>query len=133
MTIRSFLVGIAISTLICFIAWFAVIALSDPAGAGIGGLFLFYFSLFLWLSGFFVLIGFYSRTIFAPQKTPFNVLSNSTRQAIIFALAIDILLILKSMQMLNSINAILLIIFVIFTESYYLSSNHEHIRRNRKN
>ncbi len=133
MTIRSFLVGIAISTLICFIAWFAVIALSDPAGAGIGGLFLFYFSLFLWLSGFLVLIGFYSRTIFAPKKMPFTVLSNSVRQAIIFALAVDILLILKSMRMLNSINIILLAIFVIFTESYYLSSSHEHFRRNRKN
>lgn len=133
MTIRSFLVGIAISTLICFIAWFAVIALSDPSDAGIGGLFLFYFSLFLWLSGFLVLIGFYSRTIFSPQKMPFNVLSNSVRQAIIFALAIDILLILKSIQMLNSVNAILLIIFVVFFEAYYLSSNHEYNRRNRKN
>lgn len=133
MTIRSFLVGIAISTLICFIAWFAAIALSDPAGAGIGGLFLFYFSLFLWLSGFLVLIGFYSRTIFAPKKMPFTILSNSVRQAIIFALAVDILLILKSMRMLNLINIILLAIFVIFTESYYLSSNHERFRRNRKN
>lgn len=133
MTIRSFLVGIAISTLICFIAWFAVIALSDPAGAGIGGLFLFYFSLFLWLSGFLVLIGFYSRTVFAPKKMPFGVLSSSVRQAIIFALAIDILLILKSAQMLNSINAILLVIFIIFTEVYFLNSAHEHFRRNRKN
>lgn len=130
MTIRSFLVGIAISTLICFMAWFAVVSLSDPSGAGIGGLFLFYFSLFLWLSGFFVLAGFYSRTIFSPNKIPFSVLSNSVRQAIIFALAINIILILKSAQMLNSINAILLAISVIFTESYYLSSSHEHYRRN---
>lgn len=119
MTIRSFLVGIAISTLICFLAWFAVIALSDPQGAGTGGLFLFYLSLFLWLSGFFVLLGFYSRTIFSPKTMPFTVLSNSVRQAIIFALAIDVLLVLKSMKMLSSINIILLIIFVVFTESYY--------------
>lgn len=133
MTIRSFLVGIAISTLICFIAWFAVIALSDPAGAGIGGLFLFYLSLFLWLVGFLVLIGFYSRTIFSPKKMPFSVLSNSVRQAIIIALSIDIALILKSMQMMNLINIILLIIFAVFTESYYLSSSHEHTRRDRKN
>lgn len=133
MTIRSFLVGIAISTLICFIAWSAVIALSDPVGAGLGGLFLFYFSLFLWLSGFFVLIGYYSRTIFSPKKMPFGVLSNSVRQAIIVASAIDILLILKSMQMLNLVNLILLIIFVVFTEGYFLSSNHEHLRRDRKN
>lgn len=130
MTIRSFLVGIAISTLICFIAWFAVIALSNPGDAGIGGLFLFYFSLFLWLSGFLVLAGFYSRTFFSPKKIPFNVLSNSLRQAIIFALAVVILLVLKSMEMLNAINVILLVIFVIFTEGYFLSSNHEHLRRN---
>jgi len=133
MTIRSFLVGIAISTLICFIAWFAVIALSNPADAGLGGLFLFYFSLFLWLSGLFISIGFYSRTIFAPKKMPFSVLSNSVRQAIILALAIDILLILRSIKMLNLINALLLIIFVIFIEIYYLNSSHEHLRRNRKN
>lgn len=130
MTIRSFLFGIAISTLICFTAWFAVIALSDPVSAGIGGLFLFYFSLFLWLSGLLVLIGFYSRTIFSPLKMPFNILSNSVRQAVIFALAADILLILKNMRILNSINAILLIIFIISAEIYFLSSNHEHFRRN---
>jgi hypothetical protein len=133
MTIRSFLVGIAISTLICFIAWFAVISLSDPTSSGLGGLFIFYFSLFLWLSGFLVLIGFYARTFLAPKKMPFSVLSNSVRQAIIVALAIHITLILKSMQMLNLINIILLAIFVIFAESYYLNSTHEHIGRNRKN
>ncbi len=124
------MIGIAISTLVCFLAWFAVIALIDPFDIEIGGLFLFYFSLFLWLAGFFVLIGFYFRTFFIPQKTPFGILSNSVRQAIIFALAIDIFLILKSLKMLNATNMILLIIFIIFTESYYLNSTHEHFRRN---
>jgi len=133
MTIRSFLAGIAILTLICFISWFAVIALIEPDSAGIGGLLLFYLSLFLWLAGFMVLAGYYSRIIFSSPKIPFNILSNSVRQAIIFALAVDILLVLKSMQMLNSVNMILLAIFIIFTESYYLNSTHEHFRRDRKN
>lgn len=131
MTIRSFLVGIAISTLICFTAWLAVIALSDPVSAGLGGLVLFYFSLFLWLSGLFILAGFYFRIYFTSAKTPFVILFNSIRQALIFALAVDILLVLKSMRILNIINAAFLIIAIIFTEAYYLNSHHEHYRRNR--
>lgn len=131
MTIRSFLIGIAISTLICFLAWFAMIALSDPLSAGPGGLALFYFSLFLWLSGLLILAGFYLRFFLASPKMPFTMLSNAVRQAIIFALAADIFLIMKSAKILNLINAAFLIIAVIFIEAYYLNSSHEHYRRNR--
>jgi len=131
MTIKTFLVGIAIVTGLCFLAWLAVIMYIDPELAGWVGLILFYFSLFLWLCGFLILFGFYLRHLFSPKMIPYTVLSVSVRQAIILSLAANIFLILKGIKMLNNINGLFLLISVIFIESYFLSLEHEHLRRNR--
>lgn len=122
MTIKTFLAGIAAATVICFAAWFAVVGYIDPDTAGWASLTLFYFSLFLWIGGFFILAGFCLRRIFMPRGAPYALLAAAMRQAILAAAGIDVFLILKSAHMFNWINGTFLAISIIFTEIYFLSS-----------
>lgn len=131
MTIRTFLAGIAAVTLICFASWLSVIIFTDPQEVGWIILTLFYFSLFLWVCGVFILSGFYLRSFLNPHKMPYIIMAIAVRQAILFSLALVVLLVLKGLKILNLINGTLLLISVISVEGYFLSNYDEHIRRNR--
>ncbi len=128
MTIRTFLAGTAGATVICFLAWFAVITAFDPFKAGIIGFILFYFSLFLWLSGVFLLAGFYLRLAAKPGTMPFILITVSGRQAVFLSLFINILLILKGLKMINLFNAGFLSVAIIFLEAYFNSRKYGNLR-----
>jgi hypothetical protein len=133
MTIRTFLSVIAFATLICFFVWLAVGVSVNPYLAGWKEIALFYFSLFLWISGIFILIGFYARYLLKPGALPYGLLATSARQALILAIAVSIFLALKSAHVFNWINGLFLAIAAVFAEGYFLSLNHERSRGNRKN
>ncbi len=57
MTFRSYLLAMAASTLVAWIAWFAILFTIDPAQAGIMGFVLFYVTLGTGLLGALTLLG----------------------------------------------------------------------------
>jgi len=142
MTIKAFLAGTAAATAICFFAWLAIITATDPLKAGIVGFILFYFSLFLWLSGVFLLAGFYLRMAVRPNAIPFTLiavsspvrdksLSGASRQAVFLSLFANALLVLKGLKILNLLNASFLLIAVIFIEAYFSNFDYGNLRRNK--
>lgn len=131
MTIRTFLVGIAAVTLVCLAAWIAEVILIDPYRAGWVSLTLFYFSLFLWVCGALILGIYYVRSVLGDKAMPHVIVATAVRQAILAALALDVILILAGFKMLNWINGSLLVISAVFIESYFLTSYHERTRRDR--
>lgn len=131
MTIKAFLAGTAAATAICFFAWLAIITAIDPLKAGIVGFILFYFSLFLWLSGIFLLAGFYLRMAVRPNAIPFTLIAVSSRQAVFLSLFVNALLVMKGLKMLNLLNASFLLIAVIFIEAYFSNFDYGNLRRNK--
>ncbi|MBU4000057.1 hypothetical protein KKG29_02670 [Patescibacteria group bacterium] len=131
MTIKAFLAGTAAATAICFFAWLAIITATDPLKAGIVGFILFYFSLFLWLSGVFLLAGFYLRMAVRPNAIPFTLIAVSSRQAVFLSLFANALLVLKGLKILNLLNASFLLIAVIFIEAYFSNFDYGNLRRNK--
>lgn len=132
MTIRMFLMGIFVATVICFFVWLAIIIFINPFESGSIILLLFYFSLFLWLVGSIALIVFFIRYFLQPRAIPYAILTMAIRQAIIFAFVAVIILALKGLKALSWANGFFLLIAAIFTEGYFLSNNNEqHSHRNR--
>ncbi len=131
MTIKAFLTGTAAATAICFFAWLAIIRAINPLKAGIAGFILFYFSLFLWLSGVFLLAGFYSRMAVKPNAIPFTLIAVSSRQAVFLSLFASVLLVLKGLKLLNLLNASFLLIAIIFIEAYFSNFDYGNLRRNK--
>ncbi len=125
MTIRTFLSGIAAATAACLLVWLVIVIFASPYESGWIILALFYFSLFLWLAGIFILGGFFARYFLRPKAMPYALLATAIRQAIILALVIDVALLMKGIKSLNWINGILLFAAGIFIESYFLSNNNE--------
>ncbi len=134
MTIRTFLTGIAAGTVACLSVWLVIIFFTSPYESGWIILALFYFSLFLWLSGIFILGGFFVRYFLRPKAMPYAILSIAVRQAIIGAIVVNIFLIMKGLKVLGWINGLFLFAAAIFIESYFLSNNNEQrSHRNREN
>lgn len=131
MTIKAFLAGTAAATAICFFAWLSIVTAIDPAKTGIIGFILFYFSLFLWLSGVFLLAGFYLRMAVRPNAIPFTLIAVSSRQAIFLSLFANALLVMQGLKMLNLLNASFLLIAVIFIEAYFSNFDYGNLRRNK--
>lgn len=122
MTIRTFLAALALATLICVAAWIAIAVSIDPYSASWTSLALFYFSLFLWVCGVLILLGFYIRYLLKPSALPYSLIAVSVRQAIILAIGLDAVLVLKGAHIFNWVNGIFLLFAMIFVESYFLSS-----------
>lgn len=132
MTIRTFLTGIAAATAVCLLVWLAIIVFTSPDESGWIILALFYFSLFLWLAGIFILGGFFARYFLRPKAMPYALLAVAVRQAIILALTMDIMLAMKGVKALGWVNGIFLLAAAIFIEGYFLSNNNEQrLHRNR--
>jgi len=125
MTIRTFLLGIAAGSIACILVWLAIIIFTSPYESGWVILALFYFSLFLWLAGIFILGGFFARYFLRPDAMPYALLAIAIRQAIILAIVAVALLALKGVKALTWVNGIFLVVAAIFIESYFLSNNNE--------
>lgn len=114
MTLKGYLLVMSVLTAICWGIFIFVASLVDPLSTNFIGFGLFYFSLFLALTGTGALIGFLARIISRKKELTFNLVKLAFRQSFLFSLFIISLLILKAYHLFNWLNlALLLIIFTI--------------------
>lgn len=122
MTLKNYLFVMSVLTIVCWGTFFFVASLIDPTITNWLGFVLFYFALFLSLSGTIALIGFIFRFFALKKELAFNLVKTSFRQSFVFSLFIVLLLILKTQGMFNWLNLILLVVIFIILELFLISN-----------
>jgi len=125
MTLKNYLLVMSVLSAFCWGIFLFVGSLVDPTSTNWLGFVLFYLSLFLSLSGIGALIGFIIRFVINKKELAFNLVKISFRQSFLFSLFIIFLLILKSQQLFNWLNLLLLVIIFTILE-LFLSSYKNH-------
>jgi hypothetical protein len=121
MSLRTYIWGIRIITLISLGACIFVIKSVDPDISGLIGKIIFYLSVFFFLSGLFnlILLGLRKKSIVI-ENVSANI-SLSFRQGILLALFCIGLLILQSFRMLVWWDGLLLLLGIFIIELYFVS------------
>lgn len=121
MSLKRYLVFMAIATAICYLMLLLVLFYFDPFQAGIVAVIFFYISLGLSLIGTLSILGLVIRLYATKDKLVFKKVVNSFRQSILFAILILAALFLSSNQLLTWWNLVLLVLAVSVIELYFLS------------
>ncbi len=121
MSLRTYLLGIFISTILCWVAFILIVTNTNPVDSGRIAIFSFFGSLFFGLIGLFTLIGYYLRVWFSKNETIYANIGVAFRQAILFSLCFIILLVLQSIRLLTWWNGLLLVLVIISLEFYFLA------------
>lgn len=122
MTLRNYLIVMSVLTLVCWSIFILMINAIDPTSTNWLGFSLFYFSLFLSLSGTIALVGFVIRFVALKRSLVFYAVANAFRQSFLFALFITIALFLLAADLFTWLNiGLLFIVFIVlelFISSY---------------
>jgi hypothetical protein len=121
MTLKSYLWGIRFSTVLALAGWGLIVYFIDPQKSGILGQILFYLSLFLVLSGLFILILTKIHRKREGAEAQFVYIGMSFRQGILLALLSTILLIFQSLKVLTWWDGLLAVVAIFLAELYFLS------------
>ena len=121
MTLKNYLFVMTALTLACFGIFFFVANTINPFSTNWVGYGLFYFSLFLSLSGFATIIGFLIRFVALKKELAFNLVKVSFRQSFLFSLFFVIALFLKANNLFNWLNLVLLILIFSVLELFLIS------------
>lgn len=119
MTLKVYLWGIRISTILALLAWGAILYYVDPEKTGIFGQVLFYGSLFLALSGIFILFFTWVRRKINKEES-FVYIGMSFRQGVLLALLVVILLVMLSLGILVWWDGLLVVAALFLIELYFL-------------
>ena len=122
MTLKLYLWGMRLLTVLALIFLALVLKFINPQESGIFGLSLFYGSLFVFLSCFFILSLTAIRRNFT-QEIAAEELAISFRQGILIALFAVILLFLQSFRFLVWWDGLLVLAGILVIELYFLSKN----------
>ncbi len=121
MTLSAYIIGIAISTALCWLAWVLTLLNLDPKNTGAWGLVSFFGSLFFALVGSLTIIGFYLRLWFSSNEYYYENITVSFRQALLVTFAFVGLLGLQALKILNIFDGILFVISILLLEFYFLA------------
>jgi hypothetical protein len=121
MSLRTYIIGLVIGTVLCSASWVMTILYVDPSEAKIFGALLFYMSLALGITGLASLIGFYLRILFSQNEVIFAHVTPSFRQGALISLCILILLVLQSFRLLTWWDILLVVLIVSLTEFFFHS------------
>ncbi len=121
MTIRAYLWGMRLSTLVALSCLGLVIYYVDPTRDGLMGQTLFYVSLFFSVTGMATLFLFWLRRLFSKNETAYLNVGISFRQGMLVALAVTAMFVLQSFQFLIWWDAGLVIAAVLLIELWFLS------------
>lgn len=120
MTIKTYLLGMGASTILCFTSWILVVQNIDPTSAQLGGFLIFYFTLFFALTSLFSLLGFYVRRKIFENQIEFRQVETAFRQGMFLSVTFVGLLILQGERRLNIYSAFIFVAFVVVMEFYFL-------------
>lgn len=121
MTLKNYLLVMGVLTAICWGIFIFVAGLVDPSATNLIGFSLFYFSLFLALTGAGALVGFLVRAMTKKKELTFNLVKLAFRQSFLFSLFIVFLLGLKAQHLFNWLNLLLLVIIFTILELFLIS------------
>lgn len=133
MSLKRYLFLMALSTLLCWLAWITVLFYIDPETAGTTGLICFYFSLFFSFLGTFSLLSLGLRLVLQKEKMPFQLVGISLRQALWLAILVTLSLALMGEDLFTWWAAILLVLALLILEAFFLTRSLEYKRRRLKN
>jgi len=121
MTLRSYLWGVRLSTLVVFAAWVVVLMSVDPESSGVIGQILFYVTFFLFFAGLSILLfTFVWRRMTDDMLTVVEV-NMSFRQGILLSLLITILIFFQQLGILIWWAALLVAAGILLIELYFLT------------
>ena len=121
MTLKSYLWGMRLGTLLALAAWGLSVFYTDPEKGGAPIKFIFYFTLFLFLSGVFVLMLSFFRRKMGKDGTVLSDLGMSFREGMLLSLLVIILLVLQSFRFLVWWDGLLAVAGVFLAELYFLT------------
>lgn len=121
MTLKNYLIVMSVVTIMCWAIFALMLNVINPATTNYLGFGLFYFSLFLSLSGTASLVGFIFRFVALRKSLVFQSVRNAFRQSFLFALFIVISLFLLASDLFTWLNVILLLIIFIVLELFISS------------
>jgi len=121
MTVRTYLAGMAASTIFCFVSWALVVIYVDPVTTNLIGIGLFYLSLFFFLAGLFAIMGFYLRRRIFRNETEFIQAETAFRQGVFLSLVFAATLALQNLRTITWWNILLVILGVSLLELYFAS------------
>lgn len=125
MTLRRYLLTMAVTSLLCWVAFVLVLFRVDPSTAGSMGLLLFFVSLFFAIWGTFSLLGFIVRFIFLRNTVPFRYIGTSLRQALWFGILIVMTFFLVSQELLEWWMSLVLVVGLTVLELFFLARSVE--------
>ena len=120
-SLKNYLIGMILSTALCWASWGLVLTRIDPETAGFIGLFIFYLSLLFALVGTLSLIGFAARASFVRTVPVFRHIGVSLRQAVLFGLLVVGSLFLLGNDLFTWWNALFFIAGLTLIESFFLT------------
>ena len=121
MTLRSYLLGMFLSTIICWIAFGLILFYVNPYNTNAVGLVAFYVSLFFASIGTLTLVGFYLRVWFSKNEILFAHVNPSFRQAILLSVILVGSLVLQAFKLLTWWDGALFVLSIVLIEFYFLS------------
>lgn len=122
MTLKKYLMAIAVATAICWTVFLFVASVVNPELTSFSGFFIFYLSLFMAVSGTASLIGFLIRFVALRHELVFYSVKVAYRQSFLFALFVVTTLILLSQNLFNWLNLIMLIAVFLIIEMIMIHS-----------
>lgn len=121
MTLRSYLILMTITTLVCWAAWAYVVFSVNPETTNWLGFVLFYLALFLSLAGSAAIMGFFIRFVALRRELLFRSVKDAFRQSFLFAFLLVASLFLLSQNLFSWLNLIFLIIGLAVLEVFLIS------------
>ncbi|MFA4833659.1 MAG: hypothetical protein WC619_02300 [Patescibacteria group bacterium] len=128
MTLRSYLIIMAITTLVCWAAFIFILATVNPQITNWLGFSLFYLSLFLALSGSAALVGFLVRFVGLRHELAFYSVKTAFRQSFLFAFLIIAVLFLLAYNLFTWLNLFLLVIGLSLLEFFLINYGSRRIK-----
>lgn len=122
MTLKKYLLTTAITTAICWTVLLFVSSVINPETTNLLGFLIFYFTLFLAVSGTAFLFGFFVRFVALKHDLVFHSVRVAFRQSFLFALFIICVLILLSQDLFTWLNLLMLVIVFVIIETIMIHS-----------
>ena len=124
MSLALYIIIMLVTTLLSWGGWYLVITTITPSDAGMIGIFLFYASFTVALSGSCALLGLAIRMFFLKQEFIFQKVLISFRQGIFLAILVDGVLFLQSKHLLTWYNIFFLLLGLTGIEFFVISLKH---------
>ncbi len=131
MTLRSYLILMALCDLVCWGVFVYVVYIVDPFATNWLGLSLFYVSLFFALSGAFAILGFVIRFVGLKKELAFHSVRNAFRQSFLFSFLIVSILVLQAYDLFSWANVLFLAIALTLLEFFFLFQARPRTSKNR--